>query len=221
MNINKLSRFLILVPLFVSACAPAMPTEAMAEKPVEEMAKPTEVMMEKSAEPMPEKPDEAMAAKPAEAMMESPGWFSVSLTNVSTGQPFKISDYKGKVVLVETLAQWCSNCKKQQQQVLELHKTLGENPDFVSVGLDIDPNENAGQLKKYIESNGFTWTYAVAPAEVSNELASLYGTQFLNPPATPMLFIDREGKVTLLPLGTIKSVDNLRQAVEPLLKVGM
>jgi len=221
MNMNKLSRFLIFVPLFVSACAPAMPTEAMAEKPVEEMAKPTEVMMEKSAEPMPEKPDEAMAAKPAEAMMESPGWFSVSLTNVSTGQPFKISDYKGKVVLVETLAQWCSNCKKQQQQVLELHKTLGENPDFVSVGLDIDPNENADQLKKYIESNGFTWTYAVAPAEVSNELASLYGTQFLNPPATPMLVIDREGKVTLLPLGTIKSVDDLRQAVEPLLKAGM
>jgi thiol-disulfide isomerase/thioredoxin len=221
MNMNKLSRFLILVPLFVSACAPAMPTEAMAEKPVEEMAKPTEVMMEKSAEPMPEKPDEAMAAKPAEAMMESPGWFSVSLTNVSTGQPFKISEYKGKVVLVETLAQWCSNCKKQQQQVLELHKTLGENPDFVSVGLDIDPNENADQLKKYIESNGFTWTYAVAPAEVSNELASLYGTQFLNPPATPMLVIDRQGKVTLLPLGTIKSVDDLRQAIEPLLKAGM
>jgi thiol-disulfide isomerase/thioredoxin len=221
MKIQKFIGLLILIPLFVSACAPAMQKEVTNEKPAAEMAKPTETMMEKPTEAMPEKQVEVMAEKPAEEMMESPAWFSVNLTNVSTGQPFKIYDYKGKVVLVETLAQWCSNCRKQQQQVLELHKTLGENPDFISIGLDVDSNENADQLKKYIESNGFNWMYAVAPAEVSNELASLYGTQFLNPPATPMLLIDRAGKVTVLPLGTIKSAGDLQQAVEPMLKAGM
>ena len=32
---------------------------------------------------------------------------------------------KGKVVLVETMAQWCSTCKKQQGEVKALHEKLG------------------------------------------------------------------------------------------------
>ena len=227
MKLQWFTRSLILIPLALAACAPVMVKEAMPEKPVEKMEKPTEVMMEKTADTMEkpasdmQKPTDAMMEKQADTMMESPKWFNESLTNVSNGQTFKVADYKGKVVLVEALAQWCSNCKQQQKQVLELHKKLGENPDFVSIGLDIDPNENGVDLKKYIESNGFSWTYAVAPAEVSNELASLYGTQFLNPPSTPMLLIDRDGKVTVLPLGTIKSSSDLYQTIEPLLKAGM
>lgn len=227
MKLQWFTRSLILFPLALSACSPVMVKEAMPEKPVEKMEKPTEVMMEKTADTMEkpvtdmQKPTDAMMEKQSDTIMESPKWFNASLTNVSNGQTFKVADYRGKVVLVEALAQWCSNCKQQQKQILELQKKLGENPDFVSIGLDIDPNENGVDLKKYIESNGFSWTYAVAPAEVSNELASLYGTQFLNPPSTPMLLIDRDGKVTVLPLGTIKSSSELVQTIEPLLKAGM
>jgi len=220
MKVNWITRSLILLPLILGACTPAIVKEVMPEKPVEKMVKPTEVMKEKPAESM-EKPTEAVMEKPADALMKSPKWFSSSLSNVATGQAFTIADFKGKVVLVEALAQWCSNCKKQQQQVLELHKTLGENADFISIGLDIDPNEDASQLKKYIETNGFTWIYAVAPAEVSNELANLYGNQFLNPPSMPMLLIDRKGEVTVLPLGTLKTSSDLQKTIEPLLKAGM
>jgi thiol-disulfide isomerase/thioredoxin len=222
MKIHWIIRTLILIPVVLSACAPAMVKEAIPGKPNEaKMEKPTETMMEKPTDAMVEKPADAMVENPADAMMESPKWFSVPLTNVETGQPFKVADYKGKVVLVEAMAQWCPTCKKQQQQVLELQTKLGENPDFISIALDIDPNEDGVQLKKYLESNGFTWTYAVSPAEVSNELASLYGTQFLNPPSTPMVVIDRLGKATVFPLGTIKSSNDLQKVIEPLLKAGM
>jgi thiol-disulfide isomerase/thioredoxin len=227
MKLQWFTRSSILILLALAACAPVMAKETMPEKPAEKMEKPTEVMMEKAADstekPVSEmqKPTNDMMEQQADTMMESPRWFNASLTNVSNGQTFKISDFNGKVVLVEALAQWCSNCKQQQKQILELRKKLGDNPDFVSIGLDIDPNENGVDLKKYIETNGFGWTYAVAPAEVSNELASLYGTQFLNPPSTPMLLIDRDGKVTVLPLGTIKSSSDLLQTIEPLLKAEM
>ena len=219
MKVNWITRSLMLLPLILGACAPAIVKEVMPEKPVEKMEKPTEAMKEKPAESM-TKPTEAVMEKPADALMTSPKWFSSSLSNVTTGQAFTIADFKGKVVLVEALAQWCSNCKKQQQQVLELHKTLGENADFISIGLDIDPNEDAAQLKKYIDTNGFTWKYAVAPTEVSNELASLYGNQFLNPPSMPMLLIDRKGEVMVLPLGTLKTSSDLQKTIEPLLKAG-
>lgn len=223
----------LLLTLLLAACAPATP--AMGEKPADAMMeKPTEAMMEEEA--MEEKPTEAMMEdkpddtimedKPAEdmssedSMMAAPDWFGVQLTNVRSGETFSINDFKGKVVLVETLAMWCPNCKKQQMQVQALHEQLGDNPDFISIGLDIDPNENADDLKTYIDSNGFDWVYAVAPAEVSRELSNLYGAEFINPPSTPMFIIDRKGEVHLLPFG-IKSAEDLLKAIEPFLKDGM
>ena len=62
-------------------------------------------------------------------MMETPAWFTAELLNVSNGETYTIQDLKGKVVLVETLAIWCSNCKKQQGQVKLLHEMLGMNKD--------------------------------------------------------------------------------------------
>ena len=109
------------------------------------------------------------------------------MTDVRTGQTFSVNDFKGKVVLVETMAIWCSNCLKQQGQVKALHEALGMCDDFVSIGLDIDPNENVNALKGYVEDKGFDWYYAVSPADVSREIALLYGDQFLNPPSTPIV----------------------------------
>lgn len=228
MNSRNILLSLILVASFaLTACGGAVTPEAMTDKPTEDamMAKPTEgAMMEKPTEgammahetPTPD----AMAQPTDAAMMDTPAWFSAALTDARTGQAFAINDFKGKVVLVETLAMWCSNCKKQQGQVLALHALLGERDDFVSLGLDIDPNENAVALKGYVESNGFDWLYAVAPVEVAREIASLYGDQFLNPPSTPMLVIDRHGVAHPLPFG-IKSAEELLNFLQPFLDAGM
>jgi thiol-disulfide isomerase/thioredoxin len=154
----------------------------------------------------------------AESMM-APAWFSITLTDVATQESFTINDLKGKVVLVEAMAQWCPTCLQQQKQVQELLKHLGDTPDIVSVGLDIDPNEDSASLTAYIEKNGFTWQYAVSPAEMSREIGNLYGSQFLNPPSAPMLIIDRHGEVHPLPFG-IKSAADLLKALEPYLMAG-
>ena len=148
--------------------------------------------------------------------MTGPDWLSASLDNVNSGESFTLQDLSGKVVLVETMAVWCSNCLQQQRQVRALHALLGERDDFVSLGLDIDPNENAVDLKDFIDRNGFDWHYAVAPTEVARELGNLYGAQFLNPPSTPMLILDRHGEVHLLPFG-IKDAQTLKDALDPFL----
>jgi hypothetical protein len=114
------------------------------------------------------------------------------------------------------MAQWCPNCLNQQKQVVDLHHLLGENSDFVSLGLDIDPNEDSASLKTYAEKNGFTWLYAVAPADVSHEIGNLYGSQFLNPSSTPMLIIDHHGEAYPLLFG-IKNADNLLNVIQPFL----
>jgi thiol-disulfide isomerase/thioredoxin len=194
------------------------------------MEKPTEVMMDKPTEAMMDKPTEETMPETTstpEAMMDdkkmdAPAWFGLTLTNVSTDENFTINDFKGKVVLVETLAMWCPSCKKQQMEVKALQEMMmdGMGKDLVLIGLDIDPNENAADLKAYINNNGFDWLYAIAPADVSREIGSLYGDQFLNPPSTPILVIDRKGQAHPLPFG-IKSADDLKKFIEPYLNEGM
>jgi thiol-disulfide isomerase/thioredoxin len=152
--------------------------------------------------------------------MNVPAWFQAQLTDVRTGDAFTIADLKGKVVLVETMAQWCPKCLEQQKQVSALHQQLGMRDDLVTLALDVDPHEDAATLKDYTERHGFDWLYAVAPAEVSRELATLYGDQFLNPTVTPMLVIDRHGEAHSLPFG-IKSAGDLLKVLGPYLAEGM
>jgi thiol-disulfide isomerase/thioredoxin len=201
--------------LALSACAPAATTpDAMMDTPTSA----TEEMMESPTEEMMDQPSPAPIM--GEEMMDSPTWFDVTLTNVRTGEDFRINAFKGKVVLVEDLAMWCSNCKKQQIQIKTLLEDMGMSEDLVIIGLDIDPNERAADLKTYIDNNGFSWIYAIAPIEVAREIGNLYGDQFLNPPSTPILLIDRKGQVHPLPFG-IKSADDLKNFIEPFLTADM
>lgn len=205
----------VVVLSFVLAACGGTVTETMPEQPTEATMDPHDSM----PDAMEETPTADSMSDDA-AMAEGPAWYSASLTNVQTGESFTINDLHGKVILVETMAVWCSNCFRQQTQVKELHGLLGERDDFVSLGMDIDLNEDAEMLRTFTEANGFDWTYAVATADVARELASLYGGQFLNPPSTPMLIIDRHGMAHPLPFG-IKSADDLLQALQPFLDEGM
>ncbi len=182
-----------------------------------EPSEPPETPSEADAPSSNSEPDEGMDE---ESMMDLPSWFSAELTDVNSGETLTVADLKGKVVLVETMAIWCSNCLRQQKEVKALHETLGMEDGLVTLVLDIDPNENAEHLRDYAAKHGFDWTYVVAPREVAREIGQLYGDQFLNPPSTPMLIVDRHGEVHLLPFGR-KSALDLQEALAPFLNDGM
>ena len=146
-----------------------------------------------------------------------PDWFSIPLTDVRTGQTFTINDFAGKVVLIQTIVQWCSNCAYQQHEVTLMHTLLGHPGDLVSVSLDVDMKEDAASLKKYVDYFGFDWHFAVAPLEVARALGNLYSAEYLNPPLEPMLIIDRSGNVYGLPYG-FKDAAALSNTLEPFLK---
>lgn len=146
-----------------------------------------------------------------------PDWHSSELTDVNTGMIFRVADFQGKVILVETMAIWCPKCLTQQKEVKRMHDILGDRDDFISMGINTDPNEDAQQLSAYVMNNGFDWLYVVASNELINEIGELYGPQFLNPPSTPMLIIDRQGEAHFLPLG-IKSAEELKSLLTPFLE---
>jgi thiol-disulfide isomerase/thioredoxin len=205
MKMRSISLFFMIVPfLIISACT-SQPAEIEQEQVELEPLK-------EQAEILPTQPIAQEQTTIPES--EFPEWFSKDLTDVNSGDVFRIEDFKGKVVLVETMAFWCAKCNFQQKEVAKLYELLGERDDFVSLGIEIDPNEEVLKLSDYVQRNGFHWLYVVASEDLINEIGSLYGPQFLNPPATPMLIIDKQGKEHILPFG-IKSAKELQTTLQP------
>lgn len=155
-------------------------------------------------------------ATTAPTEVSRPDWFSIPLTDVRTGETFTINDFAGKVVLLETMAMWCPNCTVQANEVRNLHELLENSEDLISVSLDVDVNEDEASLKEYVQEFGFEWRFAVAPLEVARALGNLYTAQYLNPPLSPMMMIDREGNVHHLEYG-LKKADALEKYLEPFL----
>lgn len=156
------------------------PTRAMMQNPSEMMGTATPgAMMNTPVGGLKQSPSQMMGTVTPEAMkavqsnrMEPAAWFSATLTNVSDSSSFTINDFKGKVVLVETMAQWCPTCLSQEKQVQDLRAQLGMRNDYLVVGLDIDPNEDAAALKSYVVAHGFDWLFAISPAEISGRSAT-------------------------------------------------
>ena len=146
----------------------------------------------------------------------TPEWFDMELTDAQTGETFTINDYAGKVVLLETMAIWCPNCVVQGNEVRKLHEALGNPDDLISISLDVDYNEDQASLKEYASGYGFDWHFAVAPLLVARALGNLYSAQYLNPPLSPMMIIDRDGNVHHLDYGK-KDAETLQKIVEPYL----
>ena len=207
----KMAGFLMVFALLIAACG-STPSSSETAQVVVDAEPETEAMVDDHAG---DGADSELPPPPAEEK-SYPAWYSAELTDVNSGEVFKIEDNIGKVYLVETLATWCSNCLKQQNEVARFHNLLGERDDFESLGINIDPNEDIVLLTGYVKKNGFDWKYVVAKDEMIDEISSLYGTQFLNPPSTPMLIIDRQGNPHPLGFG-IKSAEDLLEAVTPFL----
>lgn len=148
------------------------------------------------------------------AVPTMPSWFDVQMTDVVTGNQFKVSDYTGKVILIDNMATWCPTCQGEMSQVQQLHKQYGA--DLVTISLDVDPNEDGALLKKYAAKNGFDWIIAVAPTAVGAFLSKNYDVELLNPPLQPMMIIDKQGGVWGMPFG-IKSAESLKKTIDPYL----
>jgi peroxiredoxin len=146
----------------------------------------------------------------------TPDWFAMELVDAQTGETFTINDYAGKVILLETMAIWCPNCVVQANEVRNLHQALGNPDDLISISLDVDINEDSASLGQYAYGYGFEWHFAIAPIKVARALGNLYTAQYLNPPLSPMMIIDREGEVHHLDYG-FKDSETLQQAVDPYL----
>ncbi len=155
-------------------------------------------------------------AQPAEipvptlAQTEESAWMEVELTDVATGEKFRISDFRGKPILLESFAVWCPTCLAQQKEMAKMRANGGE--DIVHISLDTDPNEDADKVREHMERNGLDWYFAVSPVELTEALISEFGLKFVNAPRAPVVLICEDGSSRFLRSG-VKPVDELEAEV--------
>jgi thiol-disulfide isomerase/thioredoxin len=142
---------------------------------------------------------------------ESMDWRDVELTDSTTGETFRISDFEGKPVLLESFAVWCSTCLLQQKEIRKLQDD--ENDTTIHVSLDTDPNEDDSAVRAHQERNGFDWYFAVSPSNLTQKLIDEFGLSFVNAPTAPVVLICEDQSTRFLENG-VKSAEELKQEIE-------
>ncbi len=150
---------------------------------------------------------------PAGVVLDQP-WALAQLTDVSTGEVFRIADLaaSGKVVFVETMAIWCTNCRAQQVAAVTAYEELGPaNVEWVVI--DVETAETAGALVRYRDQNGFPFRYSISDSLLNRSLADQFGDVVLSPPPVNVIIIGTDGRITHL-LGHHSAADLVALAID-------
>jgi tetratricopeptide (TPR) repeat protein len=108
------------------------------------------------------------------------------------GAEVALSDFKGKVVLLDFWATWCAPCREEMPELQKIHRELGQK-DVVVLALDV--NEPLETVAKYIDKEKFTF-----PVLLANESGVMgrYGVQ-----AYPtVVAVDKNGLVADVAVGS-------------------
>ena len=102
-----------------------------------------------------------------------------------SGKQVGLSDYKGKVVVVDFWASWCGPCREELPVLERLNKTYAEQ-GLVVLGVNID--NQASAAKDFLKKLPVTFT-------VVHDSEKQVAKQFAPPTMPSSYIIDRSGKV--------------------------
>src|SRR5215475_5205657 len=109
-------------------------------------------------------------------------------TTTTDGRPVALSDYKGKVVLLEFWASWCTQCNADLPTVKQLNEKFSKS-DFSVLGISMD--EDPAALRAKVAEKRLPWPQIMDGRSFDGDLPTRYSVQ-----ATPAYFVvDRSGRV--------------------------
>jgi len=132
---------------------------------------------------------------------------------LSDGKTIKTTDLKGKVVMLQFTASWCSVCRKEmphiESEIWQKHKS---NKNFALYGIDMD--EPQDKVKKFADDMKITYPLALDPgAEIFYTFAAKGAG------VTRNIIIDKKGKIAYMTrLYKEDEFNEMKEVIEILLK---
>jgi len=128
------------------------------------------------------------------------------------GNPLKIEDYKGKVVLVNLWAIYCPPCRAEMPELVAMQEKY-KDKGFEVVGLNVsdEQDETVEQVKEFAQKMKLNYKIGYANSKMLSGFIKL--TRLSGIPQT--MIINREGNMTLVVGGGGQRViDKMKEAVE-------
>jgi len=129
------------------------------------------------------------------------------------GKSQKLSDLRGKVVMLQFTASWCSVCRKEMPHIeKEIWKKHKNDKNFILVGIDFKENEEL--VKEFISSAKITYPLLL---DTSGAIFEQYAEKGAG--VTRNIIIDKNGKIAFLTrLYEPKEFNAMKAKIDELLK---
>jgi thiol-disulfide isomerase/thioredoxin len=122
------------------------------------------------------------------------------------GQPFDLSTYKGKVVVVDFWATWCPPCRKGIPDLIALQTKYGSQ-GLQIVGFSVDREES--EVKSFVTEQGINYPILIVGQKVSKDWGGVNSI-----PAT--FILDKAGVIQKDFVG-LTPIEELESAIKGLL----
>ncbi len=127
----------------------------------------------------------------------------------SEGNEVKLSDFRGKGVVVNFWASWCGPCKSEMPHFQKAYEEYGENVHFLMVNMSTAFGDSRADAEKVLADGGYTFPVYY---DTNAECAYAYGVTGI--PMT--IFVDADGMISSVKNGMISEADLERR----ILKIG-
>ncbi|KUO39793.1 MAG: hypothetical protein AVW06_00505 [Hadesarchaea archaeon DG-33-1] len=118
---------------------------------------------------------------------------SFTLTGTD-GDDFSLSDFRGKVVVLDLMATWCGPCILEIPHLKEVQQHYGDDVIILSISVGGDSNQ---ELKNFKVVHGATWRFAVDTDDVIIKYSAFQ--------IPKLVIIDESGNIRFAREGTISS----------------
>jgi peroxiredoxin len=113
------------------------------------------------------------------------------IINEAGGKSYKLSDLKGKVVMLQFTASWCSVCRKEMPFIEKEIWLEKKSSGLVIIGIDRD--EPVDKVIKFQKDIGITYPLALDPGA---DIFALFAVKEAG--VTRNVIIDRTGKIIFI-----------------------
>lgn len=163
----------------------------------------------RSGSTKPGRPATSAPAAPGTALMLPAAVMDTEMKSVN-GEPIKLSNYSGKVLLVNLWATWCGPCRRETPELVRLYRQYQDRGvEIVALSTE-DPIASEQSVHEFVRAYNVDYHVGWATREVAIALMQGRGS------IPQSLIISRDGRIMrrLTGFDPVKTPPQLKQALE-------